>query len=72
MDHQQFEHGDALVGVDSYVLEMFGSLPKDKHKKKRRQVNHLLKKGLLPGHKLGRFWIGSRRRLQQLIAGEAA
>jgi hypothetical protein len=72
MDHQQSEQGDALFGVDAFVVELFGELPEDKHKKKHRQVNHLLKKGLLPGHKLGRFWIGSRRRLRQLIAGEVA
>jgi hypothetical protein len=45
-------------------------LPKDEHKKKQRQVNHLLKTGGLPGRKAGRFWIGSRRRLHQFITGE--
>jgi hypothetical protein len=72
MNHQQSEQGDALLGVEAYVVELFGKLPKDKHKKKQRQVNHLLKTGGLPGRKAGRFWIGSKRRLHQFIAGEVA
>jgi hypothetical protein len=71
MDHQS-EQGDALVGVDAYVVELFGELPEAKRKKKHRQVNHLLKKGYLPGRKAGRFWVGSKRRLRQHIAGEVA
>ena len=64
------EQGDALLGVESFVVELFGELPEDEHKKKVRQVNHQLAKGRLPGRKLGRFWIGSRRTLQQFIAAE--
>jgi hypothetical protein len=76
MDHQQSEQhqGDALLGVEAYVFELFGKLPKGKHNKKIRQVNYLLKKGALPGRKAGRFWLGSRSRLRQFIAeaGEVA
>ena len=71
MDHQQFEQGDALLGVAAYVFELFGELPKEEHDKKLRQVNHLLKTGALPGRKAGRFWLGSRRVVRQFIAGEA-
>jgi hypothetical protein len=71
MDHQQSEQGDALLGVDAFVVELFGELPKDKHKQKQRQVNHLLKTGRLPGRKAGKFWLGSRRVVRQFIAGEA-
>jgi hypothetical protein len=71
MDHE-LEQGDALLGVEAYVVALFGALPKAKHHKRLRQVNYLLKTGRLPGRKVGRFWIGSRRRLQQFIAGEVA
>jgi hypothetical protein len=72
MDHEQSEQGDALLGVEAYVVELFGELPEDEHKKKLRQVNHLLAKRRLPGRKVGRFWLGSRRRVRQFIAGEIA
>jgi hypothetical protein len=72
MDRQQSEQGDALLGVEAYFVELFGKLPKDEHKKNLRQVNYRLKKGRLPGRKLGRFWIGSRRIVRQFISAEVA
>jgi hypothetical protein len=72
MDHEQSEQGDALLGVEAYVVELFGELTEDEHKKKLRQVNHLLKTGQLPGRKAGKFWLGSRRVVRQFIAAEGA
>jgi hypothetical protein len=69
MDDQQ---GDALFGVEAIVLALFGPLPKPEKNKKLRQVNHLLKKGHLPGRKVGKFWIGSKRRLRQFVAADSA
>jgi hypothetical protein len=58
---------DLLDGVTDYVAFLGFN---------RRRVFYLLEKGLLPGGKIGRRWIGSkarvRERLAQLTAGEAA
>jgi hypothetical protein len=70
MDHQQ-EQGDAVLGVEAYVFEFYGELPKEERDKRIRQMNHLLKKGAVPGRKVGKFWLGSRRRIRQFISGEA-
>jgi hypothetical protein len=75
MDHQQSEQGDALLGVVAIATEFFGvldELPKEERNKKIRQMNHLLRTGAVPGRKAGKFWLGSKRRLQQFIAGEVA
>jgi hypothetical protein len=72
VDDQQSQQGDALLGVEAYVVELFGELPEDEHKKRVRQLNYQLKKGQLPGRKMGRFWIGSRRVVRQFIAAKDA
>ena len=61
MDNQQ-EKGDAIVGVDGFVFELFGDLPEDERTRKRRQVNHMLALNYLPGRKAGRLWLGSKSR----------
>ena len=69
------EQGDALLGVAAIASELFGSLnelPKKERNKKIRQINHLLATGAVPGRKVGKFWCGSRHRLQQFLAGEGA
>jgi len=65
--------GDALLGVVAIATEFFGELdelPKEQRDKKIRQMNHLLATGAVPGRKVRKFWLGSRRVLRQFIAGE--
>jgi hypothetical protein len=69
LDYQQ-EQGDVIVGVDGFVSVLFGDLPEDERTRKRRQVNHMLARGHLPGRKAGRLWIGSKSRLRQHLIGE--
>jgi hypothetical protein len=61
---------DLLDGVADYVAFLGAN------RFNKRRVFYLLEKGLLPGGKIGRRWIGSkarvRERLAQLTAGEAA
>jgi hypothetical protein len=64
--------GDALIGCEDYVDEMFGPLPEEKRQRRTRQINHLLVTGQLPGRKAGKFWIGSRAKLRAFLAGEGA
>jgi hypothetical protein len=72
MDHQQSE-GDAIWGVEGFVVELFGrQLSEEERKKRLRQVNHALKTGGLPGRKANKFWIGSKSVLRRFIAGEGA
>ena len=57
----------------SIATEFFGELdelPKEQRDKKIRQMNHLLVTGAVPGRKVGKFWLGSRRVVRQFIAGE--
>jgi hypothetical protein len=76
MDDQQSEQpGDAALGVEAIAIEFHGKLdklPKKEREKKIRQMNHLLVTGAVPARKVGKFWIGSKRRLRQFIAGEGA
>jgi N6-adenosine-specific RNA methylase IME4 len=74
MDHHQGQ-GDALIGVLAIATELFGNLDnlsKEEREKKIRQVNHLLSVGGLPGRKASRFWISSKSRIRQFLAGEVA
>jgi hypothetical protein len=67
--------GDALLGVEAIATELFGNLDnlsKEERYKKIRQVNHLLSVGGLPGRKASKFWISSKSRIRQFLAGEVA
>jgi hypothetical protein len=59
---------DVLWGVDAYVVELFGELPKAEHARRARQINHQLVNKQLPAQKVGRFWVGSKRALAQFLA----
>lgn len=61
--------GDALIGVDAFVCELFGEdLTEDERRRRQRQINHMLAKGRIPARKAGRLWIGSRRRVRDHFA----
>jgi hypothetical protein len=64
--------GDALLGVVAIATEFFGDLDKlseEEREKKLRQMNHLLATGAVPGRKISKFWLSSRSRIRQFIAG---
>jgi hypothetical protein len=67
----QSEKGDALWGVDDFVVALFGKLPKAEHSRRVRQVNHQLANGQLPARKVGRFWAGSKHALRQFLAASS-
>lgn len=63
MSHNEPLHDDLLDGAADYAE--FLNWPK-------RRVFYYLERGELPGKKLGRRWVGSKRKVREHLTGEAA
>jgi hypothetical protein len=57
--------GAEPIGLEANILDDDGNVD-------IRKTYYLLEKGLLPGTKVGRQWVSTRRRLRRVFAGEAA
>lgn len=53
-------HLDRLEGVDAIADFIYGRADK----KARRRTQYMCERGLIPCGKIGRLWVGSRRKIQ--------